>query len=86
MTDKKNENDNAESGNGNIWGWKFSKIGGIALLLMVGFMIYRHITLGVKPGFYDEKYLDFSKMNPHLNKAGDSTNIIEKDSILLKEE
>lgn len=38
---------------GNMFGWKFSLIGLIIILLFLGIAIYRHYTLGVPTGFDD---------------------------------
>lgn len=38
---------------GNIWGWRFSIIGAIGLLLLTSLAAYRHYTLGVPIGFDD---------------------------------
>lgn len=35
---------------GNIWGWKFSMIGLVIILLLLGIMLYRHWKLGVPFG------------------------------------
>lgn len=35
---------------GNIWGWKFSLIGLVLMLLLLSVMLYRHWTLGVPFG------------------------------------
>lgn len=35
---------------GNIWGWKFSLIGLVLILLLLGLMVYRHWALGVPFG------------------------------------
>lgn len=35
---------------GNIWGWKFSLIGGGIILLLMGIAAYRHYTLDVPMG------------------------------------
>ncbi|MEN0003676.1 MAG: hypothetical protein AAF798_06020 [Bacteroidota bacterium] len=35
---------------GNIWGWKFSLFGLVVIVLLLGLMIYRHITLDVPFG------------------------------------
>lgn len=32
---------------GNIWGWRFSLISLALIVLMAGFIVYRHVTLGV---------------------------------------
>ncbi len=42
-----------ESYPGNIWGWKVSLIGAAVLILLLGLMIYRHITLDVPFGSPD---------------------------------
>jgi hypothetical protein len=39
-----------DSGNGNIWGWKFSFYGLALILILLGLMVYRHISLGVPFG------------------------------------
>ncbi len=39
-----------ESLGGNIWGWKFSFYGLALILILLGLMIYRHITLEVPFG------------------------------------
>lgn len=83
MTDKNKENDNKEERSANIWGWDISKIGGVVLLSMLGLMTYRHITLGVKPSFQGENFLDVA--NPHLQKLKDTLDVTENDSLLLKE-
>ncbi len=82
MTKKNNDDNNTEQNNGNIWGWNFSKIGGIVLLSMISLMAYRHITLGVKPSFQGENFLDVA--NPHLKKLKDTMNVTNKDSVLLE--
>lgn len=35
---------------GNIWGWRFSLIGLVLILLMGGLMMYRHYALGIPFG------------------------------------
>lgn len=35
---------------GNIWGWKFSLIGLILILLLFGLMVYRHLSMDVPFG------------------------------------
>lgn len=35
---------------GNIWGWKFSLIGLVLMLLLLSVMLYRHWKLGVPFG------------------------------------
>lgn len=35
---------------GNIWGWKFSMIGLVLILLLLGLMVYRHWAMGVPFG------------------------------------
>ncbi len=35
---------------GNIWGWRFSILGLLLLLMMTGLMAYRHYSLGVPFG------------------------------------
>lgn len=42
---------------GNIWGWKVSIIGAIVLGTLLSVMIYRHISMGVKPGFKETNFL-----------------------------
>ncbi len=48
MTDKKDPFDGEYIGN--IWGWRFSLIGAIVLVFMVGLMVYRHYQLDVPFG------------------------------------
>ena len=38
---------------GNVWGWKFSLIGLIFIVLFAGIIIYRHYNMGVPPGWED---------------------------------
>jgi predicted MFS family arabinose efflux permease len=40
---------------GNIWGWRFSLLGLVLIVLLLGLMIYRHHTLGVPFGFPEEE-------------------------------
>lgn len=35
---------------GNIWGWRFSLIGLVLILLMLALMIYRHYTMDIPFG------------------------------------
>ena len=35
---------------GNIWGWKFSLIGLVVILLSLGLLIYRHYSSGIPFG------------------------------------
>jgi hypothetical protein len=42
---------------GNIWGWKVSALGGVLLIALLSLMIYRHIHLGIKPGFEETNFL-----------------------------
>lgn len=35
---------------GNIWGWRFSLLGLLLLVLMAGLMAYRHYSLGIPFG------------------------------------
>ncbi len=44
---------------GNVWGWKVSFLGGIVLSTLLAVMIYRHVTLGVAPGFEETDFLYF---------------------------
>lgn len=50
-----------ESLSGNIWGWKFSIYGLVLILILMGLMIYRHISLGVPFGSPD-KAVDSSEI------------------------
>lgn len=52
---------------GNIWGRKVSLAGGLVLGLLLSVMIYRHITLGVKPGFKETNFLHFEPI-PSVTK------------------
>lgn len=47
---------------GNIWGWKFSLIGGAIILFLVLVAMYRHYTLDVPIGF-DEPLIESTQQS-----------------------
>jgi hypothetical protein len=44
---KLNEDQNEENYIGNIWGWQFSILGLVLIILFVGVLIYRYKVLGI---------------------------------------
>jgi hypothetical protein len=48
---------------GNIWGWKVSALGGVLLVALLALMVYRHVQLGVKPGFEETNFLMIEMMH-----------------------
>lgn len=44
---------------GNVWGWKVSMVGGIVLSALLALMIYRHVSMGVPPGYEETDFLHF---------------------------
>lgn len=56
---------------GNIWGWKFSLIGGVFIALLLCFAAYRHYTMGVPLGMED----------PEVTNEVLTDSIAQKDTI-----
>jgi hypothetical protein len=56
---------------GNIWGWKFSLMGGAVILFLLSVAMYRHYSLDVPIGF-DE---------PVMESIQQSTPVAEQDTI-----
>ncbi len=60
---------------GNMWGWKFSKIGALVIGGLIAIAVYRHITMDVPFG-YDAKVEDEQFTHPlHRKKTVDTARV-----------